>query len=69
MKETQISHHPLHVIVWDLLKKNYFSKSFLEEAASERAKVMSREVGRIKKKKKSMGKKRKKAKEGKKGPV
>ena len=68
MKETQISHHPLHVIVWDLLKKNYFSKSFLEEAASERAKVMSREVGRIKKKK-SMGKKRKKAKEGKKGPV
>ena len=62
MKETQISHHPLHVIVWDLLKKNYFSKSFLEEAASERAKVMSREVGRIKKKKKAWGKKEKRQK-------
>ena len=68
MKETQISHHPLHVIVWDLLKKkNYFSKSFLEEAASERAKVMSREVGRIKKKKKH-GEKKKKGKRGKERP-
>jgi len=74
MKETQISHHPLRYSLGSAKKKNknknlYFSKSFLEEAASERAKVMSGEVGRIKKTKAWGEKKRKKAKEGKKGPV
>lgn len=54
MKETQISHHPLRYSLGSAKKKKkkknlYFSKSFLEEAASERAKVMSGEVGRIKK--------------------
>lgn len=73
MKETQISHHPLRYSLGSAKKKKkktlYFSKSFLEEAASERAKVMSGEVGRIKKTKAWGKKKRKKAKEGKKGPV
>lgn len=74
MKETQISHHPLRYSLGSAKKKKkkknlYFSKSFLEEAASERAKVMSGEVGRIKKTKAWGEKKRKKAKEGKKGPV
>lgn len=60
MKETQISHHPLRYSLGSAKKKNYFSKSFLEEAASERAKVMSREVGKIFLK--SMGKKEKRQK-------
>lgn len=62
MKETQISHHPLRYSLGAAKKKKttlYFSRSFLEEAASERAKVMSREVGRIKKTK-AWGKKKEK---------
>lgn len=41
-KETQIS-HPLGYVLGSA-RKLYFSKSFLEEAALERAKVISREV-------------------------
>lgn len=53
-----------YIIFWDLLEA-WFSKSyFSEEAASERAKVMSRGVLSIKKKKKWGGYLKKKREEG-----